>query len=634
MDRNQATGLILISGLLLVYLMFFAPKAPKPKPVDPKAKTEMAARPAPGADLDADLTLALAPADSAARAAAAGVLGAFAPAAATAADTGAVAVLTNKNLRLALGARGGLPRAARLLNYKTYYGQPLDLLTSRTGALDVVLPAATGRAVRLSQLAFRAGPVQQVKTAAGLDAQQVTLTADLGDGRAVRQTYTLPQDAFAVEYNLQLVGLNNALTTKGGAELTWLLNPTQTERHIKPNRASVTVNYRTAEGAFEHLSEGASPTPDSATVAAPLTWFTHKTPFFVSGLIAPDDQPFTSGAFRTSGGVETDSVALARLRARVGLPTAALTSAAGARFQFYFGPNDYKLLQKTAPDFGRNVYLGWGIFTVINRWLIIPIFHFLEGFMASYGIIILLLVFVVKLLLFPLTYKSYISMAKMRVLKPEIDEIKARVGEENTQAVQAETMALYQEMGVSPLAVCVPTLATIPVLYAMFSFFPNAIELRQEHFLWAKDLSSYDEFLHLPFKIPFYGDHVSLFTLLMTASTMVLTWQNNQTAAMQGPMKFYSYLMPLIFMFVLNDFAAGLTWYYLVSNLVTLGQQTVIRRMVDDNSLRAKLEANRVKHQANPEKKKGGFQARLAEAMKTAQETAQAQKEAQARGKK
>jgi YidC/Oxa1 family membrane protein insertase len=307
----------------------------------------------------------------------------------------------------------------------------------------------------------------------------------------------------------------------------------------------------------------------------------------------------------------------------------ALTSATGGKYQFYFGPNNYKLLDKIAPDYERNVYLGWGIFGWINKGLIIPIFHFLERFISSYGIIIVLLVLVVKTLLFPLTFKSYVSMAKMRVLKPEIDEIKARVGEENTTQVQAETMQLYQEMGVSPLAGCIPTLATIPILLAMFNFFPGAIELRQESFLWATDLSSYDEFVRLPFTIPYYGNHVSLFTLLMTATTLVLTWQSNQTSAMQGAMKFYSYLMPLIFMFVLNDFAAGLTWYYFVSNVVTIAQQAIIKVMVDDSSLRAKLEENRRKHLATPadQQKKPSFQARLAEAMKNAQQQAAAQKE-------
>ena len=629
MDRNQATGLFLISALLLIYLSFFAPKGPKEQPADPKAKTETPAAQAARRTADELAPAPLAPADSAARAAR---LGVFSGAAATAADLGAApaAVLENANLRVELNPRGGLPRAVRLKNYVTFEKQPFDLLTAQTAALDVRLPLAGGKAVRLSELLFRPTP--------GATPDQTTLVADLGNGRRVVQLYSLAKDAFTVEYALRLEGLGADVAAGKNATLTWAFNPQRTERVLKQNRAPVTLNYRTAEGTFDHIAEGASNKDDSATVAEPLTWLAHKLPFFNAGLIAVD-KPFAGATLSTRGYAETDTTTLRHLRAEAQMPVVGLTSATGSRFQFYFGPNDYKLLTNIAPDYGRNVYLGWGIFGWINKGLIIPIFHFLENLFTGpgrYGLIIVVLVLVVKTILFPLTYKSYVSMAKMRVLKPEIDEIKARVGEENTTQVQAETMQLYQEMGVSPLAGCIPTLATIPILLAMFNFFPGAIELRQESFLWATDLSSYDEWLRLPFTIPFYGSHVSLFTLLMTATTLVLTWQNNQTSAMQGAMKFYSYLMPLIFMFVLNDFAAGLTWYYFVSNVVTIGQQAIIKAMVDDKALRDKLEENRRKHLATPaSEKKPSFQARLAEAMKQAQQQAAEQKAAQqSKGKK
>ena len=622
MDRNQATGLFLISALLLIYLGFFAPKGPKTKPVDPKAKTAVAARRAVADELDA---APLPPADSAARVA---QLGAFAAAAATTAEAAtAPLVLENANMRLEIGARGGLPRAVRLKNYKTFEQQPFDLFTAKTSALDLVLPLASGKPVRLSQLAFRA---------VGSAPNQLTLVADLGAGQRVTQVYGLAPDAFTVDYALRLEGLNDVVAADRNATLTWAFNPVRTERVLKQNRAPVTLNYATPEGGFSHIAEGASDKRDSVALNEPVRWIANKLPFFNAGFLAVD-QPFAGANLLTFGHAATDSVVLRHLRASVALPMAGLTSATGGRYQFFFGPNDYKLLSTIAPDYGRNVYLGWGFFGWINKGLIIPIFHFLENLFTGpgrYGLIIVVLVLVVKTLLFPLTYKSYVSMAKMRVLKPEIDEIKERVGEENTAQVQSETMQLYQEMGVSPLAGCVPTLATIPILLAMFNFFPGAIELRQEHFLWATDMSSYDEFARLPFTIPFYGNHVSLFTLLMTATTLVLTWQNNQTSTMQGAMKFYSYLMPVVFMFVLNDFAAGLTWYYLVSNVVTIGQQVIIRKMVDDDALRAKLEANRVKHLATPPgEKKQSFQSRLADAMKNAQQQAAEQKAARESGK-
>jgi YidC/Oxa1 family membrane protein insertase len=249
----------------------------------------------------------------------------------------------------------------------------------------------------------------------------------------------------------------------------------------------------------------------------------------------------------------------------------------------------------------------------------------LQQFISSYGVIILLLVVLIKLVTWPLTYKTYESQARMKVLKPELDQIKEKHGDDQVKT-QQETMKLYQQFGVSPLSGCVPTLLTLPILFAMFQFFPNAIELRQQPFLWAADLSTYDNLIKLPFTLPYLGAHISIFTVLMTISTLFMTYQSNQmnTAAMQGPMKFYSYLMPLIFFFVLNSFAAGLTWYYLMSNLVTMGQQALTRSFVDDTKIRAQLEANKVK---NKDKKPSGFQARLAEAMRTAQDReAQAKK--------
>lgn len=220
-------------------------------------------------------------------------------------------------------------------------------------------------------------------------------------------------------------------------------------------------------------------------------------------------------------------------------------------------------------------------------------------------------------------------MAKMKVMKPEIDEIKAKYGDD-MQKQQAETMKLYSSVGVNPMSGCVPMLLQIPILFAMFNFFPNSIELRQEHFLWASDLSTYDVFAKLPFTIPFYGNHVSMFTLLMTASTILYTWSNNQVSSMQGPMKFYSYLMPLVFMFVVNSLPAGLSFYYFVSNMVTFGQQAIIRRFVDDTKIRAKLEENKTK---NKDKKPGGFAARMQEAMRAAAEK-EAQKAPTRRSKK
>ncbi len=403
-------------------------------------------------------------------------------------------------------------------------------------------------------------------------------------------------------------------------------NVRQTEQDRQQNRNHTTINRYLTSGDHTALAE-ASEKPEEIKVAEPLKWAAHKHDFFIAGIVA--DHEFASGQLNSTVNLE-DTTYIKTLSSTLKIPVGDVQQGK-ANFRFFFGPNSFNLLKSVAPDFDRNVYLGWGLFRWVNRFVVLPVFHFLQQFISSYGLIIVLLVVLIKLVTWPLTYKTYESQAKMKVLKPEIDAIKEKYPDDQVKQ-QQETMKLNQSMGVNPLSGCVPTLLTLPILFAMFQFFPNAIELRQEPFLWARDLSTYDNPIMLPFALPFMGNHISLFTVLMTLSTLAMTYQTNQNnpSAMQGPMKFYSYLMPLIFFFVLNSFAAGLTWYYLVSNLVTMGQQAITRRFVDDDKVRAKLEANKVK---NKDKKPSGFSARLADAMKAAQEREAQTKQAGKGGK-
>jgi YidC/Oxa1 family membrane protein insertase len=254
--------------------------------------------------------------------------------------------------------------------------------------------------------------------------------------------------------------------------------------------------------------------------------------------------------------------------------------------------------------------MGWGIFRWVNKYFVINVFYFLSQYIGSFGIIILLLTILIKTLVLPMVYKSYVSAAKMRVLKPELDEIKERVGDDMTK-IQQENMKLYQKVGVNPLGGCIPMLLQLPILFAMFQFFPSAFELRQEAFLWADDLSTYDSIYTLPFTLPGYGNHVSLFTILMTISSLAYTHYNNQMTAVTGQMKWLSYLMPVIFMFVLNSYAAGLNYYYFLSNIATVGQQLIIRLFVDDKAIHAQLQENKKKPQ-----KVSKFQEKLSEMAK------------------
>ncbi|UOQ78065.1 membrane protein insertase YidC [Hymenobacter sp. 5516J-16] len=578
-----------MAALLLIYLQF-APK-PKPEPALQPAKTAAAA---PGATPAAPDSAALAQ-----------QLGSFAAAAQGTAQT---AQLQNENLTITFSSKGGRIEAVRLNKYKTFRGQPLDLLDAQSAQLDTRFRTTDGRQIKLSDLYFRPEPQ---------GSNELRFVADVAGGQ-IEQLYSLPANSFEVGYKLRFNGLTATLAQEP-VTFTFLDRVRQTEQVAKQNRNHTTINHYLASGDHAALTE-ASENPEEIKITEPVKWAAHKHDFFVAGIIA--DNQFSNGQFNSSVNLE-DTTYLKTLSSTLSIPAADVQQGK-ANFRFYFGPNAYNILKEVTPGFDRNVYLGWGLFRWVNQFVILPVFHVLEKFVSSYGIIIALLVVLIKLVTWPLTYKTYESQARMKVLKPELDAIKEKYPDDQMKQ-QQEQMKLYQTMGVSPLSGCVPTLLTIPILFAMFQFFPNAIELRQEHFLWAKDLSTYDDLIKLPFNVPFLGNHISLFTLLMTISTLAMTYQSNQAnpAAMQGPMKFYSYLMPLVFFFVLNDFAAGLTWYYLVSNLVTLGQQALTRRFVDDTKVRAKLEANKVK---NKDKKPSGLGARLADAMKAAQE-----KEAQTR---
>jgi YidC/Oxa1 family membrane protein insertase len=364
-----------------------------------------------------------------------------------------------------------------------------------------------------------------------------------------------------------------------------------------------------------------SPTSLQATEEANETlknkvqWIAFKQQYF-STIIASADAISTDTKLKMSNPID-DTLNIKTLSATL---YSEYTGESDKKFKFnlFFGPNKFDLLEST--DLGianaeleRIIPLGWGIFGWVNRHLVIPVFTWLTNTIGSMGIAIMLLTLVIKMFLLPLVYKSYISTAKMRILKPELDEIKSKHGND-LQKVNSENMSLYKKAGVSPLSGCIPMLLQLPILFAMFQFFPVAFELRQKAFLWSSDLSQWDG-PALGFNIPFYGDHVSFFTLLMTVSTLIYTHFNNQISGVTGQMKWMGYFMPIIFLGVLNDYASGLTWYYFVSNMVTFGQQFVIRKMIDDSKLHKQIAESRKKPVV-----KSNFQKKMELAMKASQQ--------------
>lgn len=598
MDRNQAIGLVLISAMMLIYFTYFT-DSPTPEQLPTSDTTEIAINQRVTADDNAAF-VSTKVADSVANEINNEKFGMFANAAI---GTEEQTILENENITVAFSNKGASIRNVVLKDFKTYDFNPLILLDENSSKTSLIIKHA-GREINLSDLYYS---LSRKNTS---DTTFLTYTTSIASGQEVRQTYAFPKTGYQIGYKIQFVGLGG-LVDSDHLEFIWNNKLKRLESDILTSRRKASVNYYLSEGDFEDLGDN-SEAYDEEEVNTSLNWAVMKQKFFTSGIIA--EKIFTKGKF-TLDVNEADTTVIKTVNMALSIPVDHLKGD-GGQFKYYFGPNKFDIYKEVAPGFSDNLYLGWTPVNLINKYVILNLFHFFEKYIDNYGIIILILVFVIKLVLSPLSYKSYVSMAKTKVLKPELDKLKEKYGDD-AQKIQSEQMALYRQVGVNPISGCIPMVLQMPILFALFYFFPNSIELRQQSFLWAHDLSTYDSVLNLPFVIPFYGDHVSLFTLLMTASTILYTWSNNQISSVQGPMKSISYMMPIMFLFFLNSFSAGLTFYYFVANIVTFGQQAIIRRFVDEYKIKAILDENRKK---NVNKKKSKFQQRLDNAMKSSQE--------------
>ncbi len=597
MDRNQATGLILISVMLFAYWIFFKPELPPEEEVT-EPQTEIAATEDKNTIVEA---APIAVNDSLISEETAKKYGVFASGAI---GTSTLKTIDTESLAITFDSKGGQISTVTLKNFKSKSGNEVTLITPESNQFATTI-TSFGKPIDLNKLYYTADQTSINDTTV------LTYTLNVGAGKHVKHIYKIPAVGYEIGYQLDIKGLNSEIT-KEEVLFQWFDSMITQEKDVNMSRTNSTVNYYTISGDFDELSER-STSLEEETINEPIKWTTIKQRFFLSAIIA--DNSFSKGKFSTNVDPSNPEV-VKYAEVNLNIPFSDLNSGKG-KYRFYFGPNDYHITKNVAEEFSKNLFLGWPPMLWVNKFILIPLFSFLSSFIGNYGIIIIIIVLVIKLALSPLSYKSYLSMAKMKVLKPELDEIKEKHGGDMSKA-QQEQMKLYQQVGVNPISGCIPLLLQMPILLAMFYFFPQSIELRGESFLWADDLSNYDSILNLPFEIPFYGSHVSLFVLLMTASTILITYSQQQVSTVTGPMKSLSYMMPVIFMFVLNSFPAALSFYYFVSNLVTFGQQVLIRRFVDEDKIREILEENK-KNAGN--RKKSKFQQRLEDAMK-----AQAQK--------
>ncbi len=514
--------------------------------------------------------------------------------------------LENEMIRLQISTRGGRPYSAQLKKYQTHDSLPLILFDGDSTVFGMSF-FAQNRSINTNELFFIPGTDEEY-----LDASQnpVSLSMKLpaGEGRYIEYIYSLEPGRYRVGFDMRFVQLENLLAQNNNfLDLNWSMYIPQQEKGRVNESNYTTIYLKHFQDEVEKLNMRSKKEIQELDAPTKVRWVAFKQQFFSSVLIA--DESFTN-AFVRSTKLNESPRYLYQFESTIGIPFET-QSEWDKHFTFYFGPNHYNTLRSYKLELEDLVGLGGLMSKVINKYVIIPVFNFLDNFIKSYGLIILLLTILIKLILFPLTWRSYISMAKMRVLKPEIDEINAKIPKEKSMERQQATMALYKKAGVSPLGGCLPTLLQMPILIAMFRFFPTSIELRQQGFLWAHDLSTYDSILNLPFTIPGYGDHVSLFTLLMTASTILTMKISNQANASQSQMpgmKGMMYIMPIMFMFMLNSWSSALTYYYFLANIITFGQNQLVKQFVDEEALRNKLKSNQKKPAA---KKRSGFQKRL-----------------------
>ena len=580
MDRNSIIGFVLIALLLFAYFTWFAPQPETDK--NPLVADSLVVKPKG----KADSVLAETKANTVFKQ--------------TADIREELVTLENTDIRIVFSNKGAVIREAELKNFKTYSQKPLILVTPTRSRFNLT-GSVNGKPVDLYQ------PMYSFRTGSSGDSSRIEFTTSSELTGEVKHIYTLAKAGFQLQYQIIAPGINSEILT-----FNWYNRLPLVEKDIKDSRSKTTVNYYSTTGEFDGISESSLDEEQEDIPAS--NWVSVKQKFFLSSFLSK--KSFIGGKMTTSVD-QADSSTVKTTNFSVKIPTADITSGKG-RFSFYIGPNDYKTLNNVADGFRKNVDLGWPPVKYVNQYFIVPVFQLLTQYLSSYWLIITLMVVLIRLILLPLSYKSYLGMAKMRLLKPELDELKKKYEGDQVKFSQ-EQMKLFNEAGASPFSGCIPLLLQMPFLFAMFFLFPACIEFRQQTLLFADDISTYDSLLSFSFSLPFLGNHLSIYTLLMTLSTLVITWQNNQISTVDGPMKSMGYIMPVVFLFVLNSFPASLSFYYLVSNVVSFGQQFLIKRFVDEEKIKKVMDEHR-KKQAVSGGKKSSFISKLEDAMKASEE--------------
>ncbi|MGO3184109.1 MAG: membrane protein insertase YidC [Aequorivita sp.] len=616
-DFNSLIGFVLIGGILIWMLYLNQPTEEELQAE--KAKTEAAAKEEAAANekKPEDISLSEAtsdtmnsskPGDSLAMEQLKNKLGSFAYSGTLPSATDESTVFENDVLFLKVSNKGGYITEARLKNFTKFDSIPVYLIKDGNASLNLQF-TAENRTLNSQDLYF--------EPTLSKDGEDNVLSMKLktSENGFIEYRYTLHPGEYMMDFNINSQGLDGVISSSNPMYLDWKLKGYRHAKSISYENRYTRLTYEYESEKHSKLSAGS----DDTEVEKDVAWMNFRQHFFSSMLLT--DTPFKEVTLSSENLVhdeEIDTVYTKKYGAKMLLEPKG--GAISYDMNMYYGPSDYQIFKKYGRNLDEAMPLGWGIFGVINKYLIIPLFAFLTDFLPA-GIAIIVLTILIKLLLSPVQYKQYLSQAKMKVLKPEMDEIKEKY-KDNKLKIQQETMKLQNSAGASPLKGCLPAILQIPVFYALFTFFPSAFDLRQKSFLWADDLSSYDSIAELPFHIPFYGSHVSLFPILASIAIfiymMMTTGQSMQQQQQPGMpnMKFIMYLSPLFMLIFFNNYASGLSLYYFISNLITIGIMLVIKNfIIDEDKIHAKIQVKKAKP-----KKQNKFQRKMSEMMEQAEE--------------
>jgi len=609
LDVNSLIGFGLIF-VILIYMFYINQPTPEELAAKQQAEREAAAIQGNSASTEAvDYTQSaqaiqdINPTDSSAVAAYKSSMGAFSFTQIVPGNT----LLENDVLRLEVSHKGGQLVLAQNKKYNTYDSVPVYLIKDGNATFNISFTTQDNRIIQTKDLYF------EPLTATNDQVEALSMKAKISDSEYLLFEYSLPEDSYMLDFKIKSVGLSGFFNPTQDPQLQWDLKTIRHSKSVQYENRYTRLNYKFEEDKLDKLSDSSD---DDATEQA-VEWVSYRQHFF-STIIA-FSPALETASFNSTNLIKEESKTIGYTKIyETKAPLQLVGGVLDYDMNVYLGPTDVKELAKF-PTLGLedSIPFGWGIFGWINRYVFTPTYTFLIGYLP-YGIAIIVMTILVRLLMSPVTYKSYLSQAKMKVLKPEITEINDKF-KDNAMKKQQETMKIYNKAGVNPMSGCVPALVQMPIFYALFMFFPTSFALRQKSFLWADDLSSYDTILELPFYIPFYGDHVSLFPILASVAIffymMMTTGQNMPTQPGMPNMKFIIYLSPVMMLIFFNSYASGLSLYYFVSNLITIFIMLAIKNFIlDDDKIHARIQANKEKP-----KKEGKFQAKMREIMEQAE---------------